>query len=273
MTLFSDAGVQLPLQIYLCYWPNDSSRIVVHGSRWLPRFQTKICLIYISRQLFCLLSFCFYYLKKKYSVGRRDAGMLSDNNLRSLAERLPRLQSNSSVLRRRRPGRQLGQLRPFQLPPSRLDGAQQLLDRASLSEFHSRTISALWRRRGHQHGQLPARPLGSRWIPRSGRLGGGGQSLLLHQPTGQLLRSATDRTGLGRRRVCRRTSRLQRPFDAHQSHCYAALVISSDSYAVHIDAGHVASSPLVVRPQRQRIPQTDDKRESVERSVERESKW
>lgn len=34
VTLFSDQGVNLALQIVLCYWPNDSTRILVHGSRY-----------------------------------------------------------------------------------------------------------------------------------------------------------------------------------------------------------------------------------------------
>ena len=33
VTLFSDQGVNLALQIVLCYWPGDSTRILVHGSR------------------------------------------------------------------------------------------------------------------------------------------------------------------------------------------------------------------------------------------------
>ena len=48
VTLFSDQGVNLPLQIVLCYWPGDTLKILVHGSSTLFDAESRDCYLTVT---------------------------------------------------------------------------------------------------------------------------------------------------------------------------------------------------------------------------------
>ena len=54
VTLFSDQGVPMALQISLCYWPGDCTRILVHGTRYFYTVHYKLQLIHIRQIFFCI---------------------------------------------------------------------------------------------------------------------------------------------------------------------------------------------------------------------------
>nr|CAH0101384.1 unnamed protein product [Daphnia galeata] len=48
VTLFSDQGVSLALQIVLCYWPGDSTHILVHGSSIQSEGESRECYLTVT---------------------------------------------------------------------------------------------------------------------------------------------------------------------------------------------------------------------------------